>query len=73
MAAPLAGTLAVVLAAGQSSRSGAQHKLLAPDASGCPMLARTLRNTLCSAAAHVLVLLPPNHPELAALHHALPE
>ncbi|MFT9419166.1 nucleotidyltransferase family protein [Acetobacter sp.] len=69
----LAGTLAIVLAAGQSSRTGAQHKLLAPDATGCPMLVRTLRNTLHSAAAHVLVLLPPNRPELAELAHALPE
>ena len=69
----LAGTLAIVLAAGQSSRTGAQHKLLAPDASGCPMLVRTLRNTLRSAAAHVLVLLPPNRPELASLPTTLPD
>ncbi len=70
MAAELAGTLAIVLAAGRSSRTGAQHKLLAPDATGCPMLARTLRNILRSAAAHVLVLLPPGRPELATLAHA---
>lgn len=69
----LPGTLAIVLAAGRSSRTGAQHKLLAPDASGCPMLVRTLHNTLRSAAAHVLVLLPPDRPDLAALPHALPE
>ncbi|MDE7547914.1 nucleotidyltransferase family protein [Acetobacter fabarum] len=73
LAQRLAGTLAIVLAAGQSSRTGAQHKLLAPDATGCPMLVRTLRNTLRSTAAHVLVLLPPNRPELAALTHDLPE
>lgn len=73
MVTELAGTLAIVLAAGQSSRTGAQHKLLAPDASGCPMLVRTLHNTLQSAAAHVLVLLPPNRPELAALPLALPD
>lgn len=73
MVTELAGTLAIVLAAGQSSRTGAQHKLLAPDADGCPMLVRTLDTTLRSAAAHVLVLLPPNRPDLAALPHALPD
>lgn len=72
-AGALPGTLAIVLAAGQSSRTGAQHKLLAPDASGCPMLVRTLRQTLHSAAAHVRVMLPPNRPELAALVHAMPD
>ncbi|MFT9425364.1 MAG: nucleotidyltransferase family protein [Acetobacter syzygii] len=71
MVAELAGTLAIILAAGQSSRTGAQHKLLAPDATGCPMLARTLHNTLCSAAAHVLVLLPPDRSDLAAIPHAM--
>ncbi|MFT9361322.1 nucleotidyltransferase family protein [Acetobacter okinawensis] len=69
----LAGTLAIVLAAGKSSRTGAQHKLLAPDASGCPMLVQTLRHTLHSAAAHVRVLLPPDRPDLAALVHAMPD
>lgn len=69
----LAGTLAIVLAAGKSSRTGAQHKLLAPDASGCPMLVHTLRHTLHSAAAHVRVLLPPDRPDLAALVHAMPD
>ncbi|WP_338331972.1 nucleotidyltransferase family protein [Acetobacter sp. LMG 32666] len=73
MASTLAGTLAIVLAAGQSSRTGGRHKLLAPDASGCPMLVRTLRNTLRCAAEHVLVLLPPNRPDLAALPQTLPE
>lgn len=72
-AGTLTGTLAIVLAAGKSSRTGGQHKLLAPDASGCPMLVRTLRQTLHSAAAHVRVLLPPDRPDLAALVHAMPD
>ncbi|MFT9258819.1 MAG: nucleotidyltransferase family protein [Acetobacter sp.] len=63
----LSGTLAIVLAAGRSSRTAPAHKLLAPDATGRPMLARTLDAVTASMAARILVLLPPDQPDLAAL------
>ncbi|MFT9016729.1 MAG: nucleotidyltransferase family protein [Acetobacter sp.] len=63
----LSGTLAIVLAAGRSSRTAPAHKLLAPDATGTPMLARTLDAVTASMAARILVLLPPDQPDLAAL------
>ncbi|MGE4522632.1 MAG: NTP transferase domain-containing protein [Acetobacter sp.] len=69
----LAGTLAIILAAGRSSRTAPAHKLLACDASGQPMLLRTLEAVLASAVEEVLVLLPPERPDMAALLHPLLE
>jgi len=48
---------AIVLAAGSSSRTAPAHKLLAPDAMGLPMIARTLRAVTASRAAPVIVVL----------------
>lgn len=50
--------VAVVLAAGRSSRSGAQHKLLARDADGQTMLARTLAGLCASQVSALCVVLP---------------
>ncbi|MBO1329217.1 nucleotidyltransferase family protein [Acetobacter suratthaniensis] len=67
------GTLAIILAAGRSSRTAPAHKLLACDASGQPMLLRTINAVLHSAVEEVLVLLPPERPDIAALLHPLVE
>ncbi|MCE2576112.1 nucleotidyltransferase family protein [Komagataeibacter sp. FNDCR2] len=48
---------AIVLAAGTSSRTAPLHKLLAPDATGLPMIARTLRAVTASRADPVTVVL----------------
>ncbi|GAB6967684.1 hypothetical protein JCM25156A_17210 [Komagataeibacter kakiaceti JCM 25156] len=48
---------AIVLAAGASSRTAPLHKLLAPDATGLPMIARTLRAVTASRADPVVVVL----------------
>lgn len=48
---------AIVLAAGSSSRTAPAHKLLAPDATGLPMIARTLRAVTASRAGPVTVVL----------------
>ncbi|BBC80720.1 molybdopterin biosynthesis enzyme [Acetobacter orientalis] len=65
--AEAAATVAVlVLAAGRSSRTAPAHKLLAPDATGQTMLARTVNTALLSRAAHIIVVVPPNQPDL---HH----
>lgn len=69
----LPGTMAIILAAGRSSRTAPAHKLLACDASGQPMLLRTLNAVLASAVEEVLVLLPPERPDMAALLHPLLE
>ncbi|MBO1326019.1 nucleotidyltransferase family protein [Acetobacter sp. TBRC 12305] len=67
LAGTLAGTMAIVLAAGRSSRTAPAHKLLAPDGAGRPMLARTLDAVTASMAAGIMVLLPPDQPDLVAL------
>ncbi|WP_231854211.1 nucleotidyltransferase family protein [Gluconacetobacter diazotrophicus] len=51
------GIVALVLAAGRSSRSGDRHKLLAPDQMGQPMIARTLQAVCASAVDTVIVVL----------------
>lgn len=48
---------AIVLAAGGSSRTAPLHKLLMPDATGLPMIARTLRAITASRASPVIVVL----------------
>ena len=48
---------AIVLAAGRSSRTAPLHKLLAPDATGLPMIARTVRAITASRADPVIVVL----------------
>ncbi|MBL7232199.1 nucleotidyltransferase family protein [Komagataeibacter oboediens] len=48
---------AIVLAAGSSSRTYPMHKLLAPDATGLPMIARTLRAVTASRASPLTVVL----------------
>ncbi|MBV1830740.1 nucleotidyltransferase family protein [Komagataeibacter sp. AV436] len=48
---------AIVLAGGASSRTAPAHKLLAPDATGLPMIARTLRAVTASRAEPVMVVL----------------
>ncbi|GCE84498.1 nucleotidyltransferase family protein [Komagataeibacter diospyri] len=51
------GIAAIVLAAGCSSRTAPLHKLLTPDATGLPMIARTLRAITASRANPVIVVL----------------
>ncbi|MCE2565708.1 NTP transferase domain-containing protein [Komagataeibacter sp. FNDCF1] len=46
---------AIVLAAGASSRTAPAHKLLAPDATGLPMIARTLRAVAASQADPLII------------------
>ncbi len=48
---------AIVLAAGQSRRTFPQHKLLARDADGRPMLATTIRRIQASTARRIIVVL----------------
>ncbi|AQU88022.1 molybdopterin biosynthesis protein [Komagataeibacter nataicola] len=48
---------AIVLAGGTSSRTAPAHKLLAPDATGLPMIARTLRAVTASRADPVFIVL----------------
>lgn len=59
--------LAVVLAAGRSSRTAPAHKLMAPDAQGIPMLVRTTATALASTVSKVVVILPPDRPDLSSL------
>ena len=47
---------AIVLAAGRSSRMAPHNKLLVPDRSGKPMIARVVDNALSSAARPVIVV-----------------
>lgn len=60
-------SLALVLAAGRSSRTAPAHKLMAPDAQGVPMLVRTTATALASNAGRVMVILPPDQPGLSSL------
>ena len=55
-----------MLAAGRSSRSAPQHKLLAADPDGSPMLARTVDQVLASGARPVVVVLGHREAELRA-------
>jgi len=57
---------AIVLAAGGSSRTHPMHKLLAPDATGLPMIARTLRAVTASRANPVTVVLGHRAAEIRA-------
>ncbi|BCI67581.1 nucleotidyltransferase family protein [Acetobacter aceti] len=63
--------VAIVLAAGRSSRSGAQHKLLARDADGQTMLARTLAGLCSSQVSALCVVLPPLARETSAALQAI--
>ena len=62
-----AGVAAIVLAAGRSSRAGAQHKLLARDPDGVAMVARTLDHVLASRARPVLLVTGHRAAEVAAV------
>ncbi|QHC34749.1 NTP transferase domain-containing protein [Komagataeibacter xylinus] len=66
---------AIVLAGGTSSRTAPAHKLLAPDATGLPMIARTLRAATASRADPVMVVLGHREAEIrqAALQGPQPE
>ncbi|GBQ42371.1 purine catabolism protein PucB [Komagataeibacter europaeus] len=57
---------AIVLAAGRSSRTAPLHKLLTPDATGLPMIARTLRAITASRAGPVIVVLGHRAAEIQA-------
>ena len=57
---------AVVLAAGQSSRMAPYNKLLLPDRSGKPMIARVVDNLLASAARPIVVVLGHQREEVRA-------
>lgn len=61
--APIA---ALILAAGQSSRSAPHHKLLVADAAGTPMIARTLQAVCASTVDHVVIVLGHRVAELRA-------
>lgn len=66
---------AIVLAGGASSRTAPAHKLLAPDATGLPMIARTLRAVTASRADPVVVVLGHRAAEIrqAALQGLRPD
>ena len=57
----------LVLAAGRSSRTAPAHKLLACDAAGQTMLARTMLTALNSRANFIISVLPPDRPELGLM------
>ena len=59
-------TSAIVLAAGQSTRSAPHHKLLLADRTGKPMIARVVDNVLSSAARPVMVVLGHRGEEVRA-------
>ena len=65
-ARPPAPVSALVLAAGQSSRMAPRHKLLEPDATGIPMLARTVDHLLASRARPIRVVVGHRAPEIMA-------
>ncbi|WP_208864075.1 nucleotidyltransferase family protein [Acetobacter persici] len=68
MVEPCAGApIAIILAAGRSSRTAPAHKLLAKDAQGVPMLVRTTATVLASTVSKVVVILPPERPDLSSL------
>lgn len=58
--------VALVLAAGRSSRSAPHHKLLTTDATGTPMIARTLHAVCTSAVGRVIVVLGHRAEDLRA-------
>ncbi|GAN67905.1 nucleotidyltransferase family protein [Acetobacter orleanensis] len=64
---PQNAPMAIVLAAGRSSRTAPVHKLLAPDAQGVPMLVRTTATVLASNVGKVVVILPPDRADLSSL------
>ena len=65
--APRRSTVAaVVLAAGTSSRMAPHHKLLVPDRTGKPMIARVVDNALSSRARPILVVLGHRAEEVRA-------
>lgn len=57
---------ALILAAGRSSRSAPHHKLLVADATGTPMIVRTLHAVCASMVDHVVVVLGHRAPDLRA-------
>ncbi|MFT8718374.1 nucleotidyltransferase family protein [Acetobacter sp.] len=59
-----ATVIAIVLAAGRSSRTGLQHKLLAKDAAGRSMIARTLGAVTASKVCSVAVILSPDRDDI---------
>lgn len=63
---PAAAVSALVLAAGRSSRMAPQHKLLVPDASGTPMVARVVDHLLASRARPIRVVIGHRAEEVAA-------
>ena len=66
MSATCPRVAAIVLAAGSSSRTTPLHKLLMPDATGLPMIARTLRAITASRANPVIVVLGHRAAEIRA-------
>jgi len=66
---------AIVLAAGASSRTAPAHKLLAPDATGLPMIARTLRAVAACRADPLVIVFGHRSTEIqaAALRGIPPE
>jgi molybdenum cofactor cytidylyltransferase len=59
---PRAKAAAVILAAGQSTRMAPHNKLLIPDRSGKPMIARVVDNGL-SSGARPIVVVTGHHPD----------
>ncbi|MDT8870730.1 NTP transferase domain-containing protein [Komagataeibacter rhaeticus] len=57
---------AIVLAAGASSRTAPAHKLLAPDATGLPMIARTLRAVAACRADPLVIVFGHRSTEIQA-------
>ncbi|WP_338421809.1 nucleotidyltransferase family protein [Acetobacter fallax] len=67
------GVVAVVLAAGRSSRTGDRHKLLATDASGQTMIARTLTQITASKVSGICVVVPDIAGLVAQASERVPE
>jgi molybdenum cofactor cytidylyltransferase len=63
---------ALVLAAGQSSRMAPRHKLLEPDASGVPMVARVVDHLLASRGRPIRVVVGHRADEVIAALHGRP-
>lgn len=66
MSATCPRVAAIVLAAGASSRTAPAHKLLAPDATGLPMIACTLRAVAASRADPLVIVFGHRSTEIHA-------
>lgn len=61
---PAPSTVAIILAAGRSSRTAPAHKLIATDASGQAMIIRTLTSVMASTATQAVLVVSPDLPAI---------